>query len=295
MTKVGLVGFGEAAQAFVSGWRADEISSRELEDVTTFDVKVEDLETLSGLQDRCKDLQVLCAKIPAEALADRQLVFSLVTADRALQAATGAAENLERGALYLDCNSCSPNTKLKAAEVIEVAGGIYIDVAVMAPVYPARHRTALLLSGSSADKALDLLSSLNMNATVAGHRVGQASSIKMLRSVMIKGFEALTAECFLAARRAGVEAAVLASLQSSDPGLDWNKRATYNLERMMVHGQRRAAEMVEVAATLRELGLPDRMATATADWQRQIGGRVTRSVEDSLQARTDAILGSTLD
>ncbi|NSZ60116.1 NAD(P)-dependent oxidoreductase (plasmid) [Agrobacterium tumefaciens] len=295
MIDVGLVGFGEAAQAFVSGWRADEISRRALGDVAAFDVKVEDLVSRSSLQECCNDLEVRCAEIPAEALAARQVVFSLVTADKALRAATRAAPNLSKGALFLDCNSCSPNTKSKAAAVVEGAGGIYVDVAVMAPVHPARHRTVLLLSGAGAEEALAIVSKLNMNAKIAGDTVGQASSIKMLRSVMIKGFEALTAECFLAARRAGVEAAVLASLQSSDPGLDWTKRAAYNLERMMVHGQRRAAEMIEVAATLRELGLPDRMATATAEWQRQIGGKGTRSVSDTLEARADAILGSTLD
>ena len=295
MATVGLIGFGEAAQAFVSGWRSDGTSTRELGTVATFDVKVEDLSSRSELYDRCRDLGVQCAETPSEALAGSEVVFSLVTADQALQAATRVASGLVRGALYLDCNSCSPKTKSQAAEAVEAAGGIYVDVAVMAPVYPARHRTALLLSGSAADKARDFLSKLNMNAKVAGERVGQASSIKMLRSVMIKGFEALTAECFLAARRAGVQEAVLASLQSSDPGLDWNKRAAYNLERMMVHGKRRAAEMTEVAATLRELGLPDRMATATADWQRQIGERAIHCEQDSLEARADAILESNTD
>ena len=110
-----------------------------------------------------------------------------------------------------------------------------------------------------------------MTPAVAGPAVGEASTIKMLRSVMMKGLEALTAECLLAARRAGVEGAVIASLQASDPGFDWQRRSAYNLERMMAHGLRRAAEMREVAATLRELGLPDRLAVATADWQQQVG------------------------
>jgi len=129
-----------------------------------------------------------------------------------------------------------------------------------------------------------------MRARVAGRTVGEASSIKMLRSVMIKGMEALTAECMLAARRAGVERSVLASLQASDPGIDWTARSAYNLERMMVHGTRRAAEMAEVAATLRDLGLPDRMASAIADWQRQIGALDLADTEPSLEVRADAIL-----
>ncbi len=114
----------------------------------------------------------------------------------------------------------------------------------------------------------------------------------MIRSVMIKGFEALTAECFLAARRAGVDDAVIASLQASDPGVDWPARGAYNLERMMAHGTRRAAEMREVAATLRELGLPDRMAAAAALWQDQIADLGLAPGTPDLAARADRILAA---
>ena len=62
------------------------------------------------------------------------------------------------------------------------------------------------------------MAALDMRPRVIGDKVGDASAIKMIRSVMIKGLEALTAECLLAARRAGVADAVLASLQNSDPG-----------------------------------------------------------------------------
>ncbi len=123
-------------------------------------------------------------------------------------------------------------------------------------------------------------------------RIGEASSIKMLRSVMIKGLEALTAECMLAARRAGVEQQVLASLQASDPGIDWTARSAYNLERMLVHGKRRAAEMREVAMTLSELNLPNRMALATVDWQSQLGELDVDITDASLTGRADAILES---
>jgi hypothetical protein len=89
---------------------------------------------------------------------------------------------------------------------------------------------------------------------------------------MVKGLEALTYECFVAAARAGVTEQVMASLAKTFPGLDWGKVIEYNLERMASHGARRAAEMEEVADTLRELGLEPLMASATAQRQRQMGG-----------------------
>jgi 3-hydroxyisobutyrate dehydrogenase-like beta-hydroxyacid dehydrogenase len=105
----------------------------------------------------------------------------------------------------------------------------------------------------------------------AGAEVGDASGMKMVRSVMIKGLEALTQECFLAARAAGVEDRVIASLKQTFPTLDWAKMADYNLERMASHGIRRAAEMREVAATLEELGVEPLMTHGTIERQQRTG------------------------
>ncbi|MCU0826599.1 MAG: DUF1932 domain-containing protein [Tabrizicola sp.] len=222
-------------------------------------------------------------------LARARVIFCLVTADQAVAAAEAAAPHLAAGALWLDGNSCSPGTKLRAAGTIQAAGGRYVDLAIMAPIHPRLHQTPMLVSGPHAQAAIDALAPLGMKPVVAGKVVGQASSIKMLRSVIVKGLEALTTESFLAARKAGVDQAVIASLQASDPGIDWLARGAYNLERMLVHGARRAAEMEEVAVTLRDLGLPDRMAAATADWQAHLAGLVEPGGDD-FGSRADAVL-----
>ena len=93
----------------------------------------------------------------------------------------------------------------------------------------------------------------------------------MVRSVMVKGLEALTLECFLAARRTGVEEEIMVSLSKSYPGLDWPKLVEYNLERMANHGVRRAHEMEEVADTLRELGIDPHMTSGTIRRQQELG------------------------
>ena len=110
-----------------------------------------------------------------------------------------------------------------------------------------------------------------MKLNVVGADTGQAAAIKMIRSVMIKGIEALTLECFLAAARAGLLEEVTASLKNNYPTLDFSKIADYNLERMASHGERRAAEMEESAATLRELGLDPLMVESTVKRQREMG------------------------
>lgn len=285
--KLAVIGFGEAGRAFASGWSRPEGMV-----IYAYDPKASDDTTRASFAAAAGAAQVTLAATNIAAVEHADAIFSLVTADRAHEAARECAAQIKPGAFFFDCNSCSPATKEASAKVIGNAGGRYVDVAVMAPVHPKRHETPVLLSGPEAEAALPVLTSLGMLPRVAGVRVGEASSIKMLRSVMIKGLEALTAEAMLAARKAGVEAAVIASLQASDPGIDWEKRSAYNLERMMVHGERRAAEMREVAATLRELGLPDRMSTAIVDWQAEIAALHLDGGEASLSARADRILGA---
>ena len=129
----------------------------------------------------------------------------------------------------------------------------------------------MLLAGPHAEAIAPRLAALGMRAPVAGAEVGAAAAIKMVRSVMIKGIEALTLECFLAAARAGVIDEVAASMKNNYPGLDWAKVVPYNLERMASHGERRAAEMEEVADTLRELGVEPLMTAATVKRQRDMG------------------------
>jgi 3-hydroxyisobutyrate dehydrogenase-like beta-hydroxyacid dehydrogenase len=282
---IAMVGFGEAAHAFASGWGAGARA-----DLRAYDLNA----GLSSVRARAAGLGLDCADRPAAVLADAGAVFCLVTADQALAAAATCAPHLAAGALWLDGNSCAPDTKRRAAAVIGAAGGAYVDLAIMAPVHPRLHRTPGLVSGPHAARALALAARLGMDWRMAGEEIGRASTIKMLRSVMVKGFEALTAECLLAARRAGVEGEVIASLQASDPGWNWRDRGAYNLERMMVHGTRRAAEMEEVARTLRDLGLPDDMARATVDWQARLAALGLPGGADDLADRADRILAQLL-
>ena len=282
MRDIFFVGFGEAGQAFAKGLQPAGLR------IAAYDLKLDS--TVGG--GSCLQAMSQLGTAPC-ALADvgqSQVVICLVTADQALVAARAAAPHLAPGALWFDGNSCSPGTKQQAAAVIAAAGGRYVDLALMAPVHPLLHRTPMLASGPDAVAGVAALAALGMQVSVAGDRVGQASSIKMLRSVIIKGLEALTAESFLAARAAGVEDAVIASLQASDPGIDWARRGAYNLERMLVHGARRAAEMQEVATTLRELGLPDRMAQATVAWQAELAALTLNPGPEDLAARADVIL-----
>jgi 3-hydroxyisobutyrate dehydrogenase-like beta-hydroxyacid dehydrogenase len=285
--RIAFIGMGEAGAAVAGG-----IERTAIADIAVFDIKLDDPQAAAGMAARCAGLGLGAAADHRSAVRGATLVLSLVTADRALEAARSCAPHLEAGALYVDGNSCAPQTKRAAAAAVEASGACFIDLAIMAPIQPRGPRTPMLAAGPAVVRAVAALEALGMAAQAAGTVVGQASAVKMARSVMIKGMEALTAECLLAARAAGVEAAVLASLEASDPDIRWRERAAYALERVAVHGTRRAAEMREVAATVAALGLPAPMSAATADWQARIGALGLPADRDGLEPQADRILAA---
>ena len=282
--EVGLIGFGGAGLAFATagGWDAR---------AHVFDCKTESAADREAMIAAYAQAHVLGARFLEDALSGVGLVISLVTADQALSVAEAAAECIAPGAIYCDMNSVAPQTKQAAARAIEAAGGHYVDVAVMAPVSPAGLSVPLLISGSAAEEAKARLGALGFaDVRVVGEAVGRASAIKMIRSVMVKGLEALTAECVLAAEAAGVRDEVLASLDASEKARPWSERADYNLERMLVHGLRRAAEMEEVVKTLEALGTGAAMTRATVERQRAIGTLGVTAVPEGLSGKIAAII-----
>ncbi|OYY70277.1 NAD(P)-dependent oxidoreductase [Sphingomonas sp. 28-63-12] len=263
---IATIGFGEAASTFAPGWRGVGAAVR------AYDIKLDQPLYRSAMAQTLRAHDVNQCATLADAVSGPGCIISLVTADQALAVAQAAAESISAASLWFDMNSVSPHTKRAAGALIEGAGGLYVDVAVMSPVEPARLAVPLLVSGRHASAGAAALTQLGFsNVRIVPGDIGRASAIKMIRSVMVKGIEALTAECVLAAEQAGVLDEVIASLDASWPGADWGFRADYNLDRMLAHGTRRAAEMEEVVKTLDTLGTGSQMSRSTAERQRALG------------------------
>jgi 3-hydroxyisobutyrate dehydrogenase-like beta-hydroxyacid dehydrogenase len=261
---ISFIGFGEAGQAIAAGLRDDGV-----ERMTAWDILFPQSGG-DGLRQAAGESGVRCCASAADAVREADLIVSAVTAASSVDAARSVKPHLAGKPFLLDINSVSPGRKQETAKLLGDAAR-YVDVAVLGPIHPARHQTPMLLAGAHAETVAPVLAGLGMRASIAGAEIGAAAAIKMVRSVMIKGIEALTLECFLAAARAGVVDEVATSMKNNYPGLDWGKIVPYNLERMASHGERRAAEMEEVADTLRELGVEPLMTSATVKRQREMG------------------------
>ncbi len=262
--RIAFIGFGEAGQAMAEGLRSEGAAA-----IAAWDIL---FPATAGarLQQAANRIGVRIANSAADAVADAGLVIAAVTAASSGEAAQSVAPHLRARPFYLDVNSVSPGRKQQSAALLADKAR-YLDVAILSPILPLRHKAPLLISGPYAKDAAATLSALGMSFRILGPRIGEAAALKMVRSVMIKGIEALTAECFLAAARAGIVDAVAQSLENNYPAIDWPRVVQYNIERMASHGIRRAAEMEEVAATLRELGVAPLMTEATVRRQRELG------------------------
>jgi 3-hydroxyisobutyrate dehydrogenase-like beta-hydroxyacid dehydrogenase len=291
--RISFIGFGEAGQAIASGLRETGI-----EQIAAWDILFPD-SAGAKLKAAGEKFGVRLASSAADAVRDTDMIISAVTAASSLEAAKSVDPHLSGNPYYLDINSVSPGRKQETAKLLD-GKARYVDVAVIAPIHPARHKTPLLIAGPHAEAISPLLEELEMKLRIVPGKTGKAAAIKMIRSVMIKGLEALTLECYLAASRAGLLDAVLVSMKNNYPTLDFAKMGDYNIERMASHGERRAAEMEESAVTLRELGIEPLMAEATVKRQREMGAlgkqeTVRATLKDGRNAMLDAISAAAKD
>jgi 3-hydroxyisobutyrate dehydrogenase-like beta-hydroxyacid dehydrogenase len=260
---IALIGYGEVGRILAEDLRAGGHS------LCAFDLK---LGGAAGepLRQHAAEHGVALAGHHAQAVRGAELVLSAVTASQALPVAQVCAAGLDKGALFVDFNSASPGTKIAAAQVVHASQGRYVEGAVMTSVPPCRSRVPLLLGGPHAPAALPVLQALGFVPQVHSENLGLASATKMCRSVVIKGMEAMLIESLSSARHFGVEDAVLASLQETFPGLDWERQASYFFRRVIEHGRRRSEEVREVAVTVAEAGLEPFCAQGTAERQAQM-------------------------
>ena len=295
LENLGLIGYGEVGKIFASGLQSQMAS------VLAWDLKLDPVTApptvyaqeqahaaQAGVQ-ACTSLQALCEH--------SDFIISAVTASNTLAVAQEAARYLRPGTIFLDLNSASPGTKQQAAAPIDAAGGHYGEAGVMGSVPPYGIRVPMLLGGAVAEMLAEELRSLGMDPKVVSAGIGVASAIKMCRSVMIKGLEALVIESYTTARHYGVEDYMIPTLAVTFPSIDWHKTGAYFFSRVAQHGRRRAEEMREAANTVHEAGFEPWMATAIADKHQWVSEQSQAGVFDGLpkdalwQSFADRLIG----
>jgi 3-hydroxyisobutyrate dehydrogenase-like beta-hydroxyacid dehydrogenase len=263
---IGFVGYGEVGKIFSAGLKGQA----GVQSAQAWDLKFADAATAQSEQAHAARAGVAPQPSMQALCAHSDLIISAVTASNTLAVAQEAAQHIRSGSVFLDLNSASPGTKQRAAAAIDAAGAHYVEAGVMTSVPPYGIKVPMLLGGARAGALAQMLCGWGMDARPVSDRLGVASAIKMCRSVMIKGLEALVIESYATARQYGVEDQVLPTLQETFPSIDWTKQGAYFFSRVVQHGKRRAEEMREAAHTVREAGFEPFMASAIADKQQWV-------------------------
>jgi 3-hydroxyisobutyrate dehydrogenase-like beta-hydroxyacid dehydrogenase len=262
-----LIGFGEVGQIF-----ARELLARGDVKVAAYDLKF-DGPNGPALVEKARAAGVTPATGHAAAAKGADIVISAVTASSALDVAMQAATYLAPGQIFFDINSASPGTKTKAAEAVNACGARYVEGAVMAPVPGPNLKVPILSGGPAAAEATEVLNAIGMNVKAVTTEPGRASAMKLCRSIMIKGIEALIVDCAAASKQWNVQEEVFGSLNASFPGVDFADLARYMAQRVNEHGIRRAAEMREAGMMLDDLNMDGSLARAVADAQERGAGK----------------------
>ncbi|HEY8049092.1 MAG TPA: DUF1932 domain-containing protein [Ramlibacter sp.] len=262
--RIGVVGYGEVGKVFSSGLKAHA------QHMGAWDLKFAQPATRDAETAHARGAGVDAHGSMRELCEASDFVISAVTASNTLAVAQEAAQCIRPGTVFLDLNSASPGTKQQAAAAIDAAGATYVEAGVMTSVPPYGIKVPMLLGGARAAELATLLQSWGMDAKAVSDKLGVASAIKMCRSVMIKGLEALVIESYTTARAYGVEDHVLPTLQETFPSIDWPQQGAYFFSRVVQHGKRRAEEMRESANTVREAGFEPIMTAAIAGKQQWV-------------------------
>ena len=286
VSRIALIGLGEVGQII-----AEDLKAAGFTDIAAWDIRFADPQ--SPPSRAVEALSLRQGTSGTDAARGAELIVSAVTAASDVDAAAAVTGGIEPGAFFLDLNSASPGEKRKSADLIEAAGGRYVEAAVMTPYPPKRIASYMLLGGPHGAAFMEATQRLGFAGKPFSDVIGQASATKMCRSVMIKGIEALVTESMLAARHYGVEDTVLASLSDLLPIPSWPDLAQYMISRTLEHGVRRAEEMREAARTVAEAGIEPLMASATAVRQDWAATHKSALSAQGLHAMLDAIAADT--
>ena len=258
---IGFVGFGEAAQCFAGHLAAQGVTGivAFCEGRTNRPPYSEAFQTLAR-----KNGVVLLDTLDS-LMATAEIVFSAVVVATATAVGAQIAERVRPGMLVVDVNASTPRSKKRVAQAVSSGGGAFVDANLMGavPIYGAT--VPLYCSGDGVGQFAARFGALGLRIEDAGPEAGAAAAVKMLRSVVTKGIEALLIEALTAATAAGVRHEAIRSICAPMDATSFSTFLEMCVRSDVLHAERRAVEMEGVAEGLDELGLSPTMTRATID------------------------------
>ena len=285
--KLGYIGFGEAAYNMGKGLKKEGF-----EDIRAFDVAL----NMGGpakevFLNRAKDAGVTVANSAQEVVENCEVVVLCVPAKFTGATADGLLPWAKPGQLFVDTTTALPHIKEAEAAKFAEKGAKYVDSAMLGSLVVSAHKVPMLASGDGAEEWKERMTSFAMKISLVGpgSKPGEASRIKLARSVFMKGIEALIVETFLFARKMGIEENILASVTNSLDKESFKDMAARMAGADLVHSERRAFEVGEAMELMHEVGIEPLIAagakkrlekSASLGLNKELGGKAPKTFEE---------------
>lgn len=193
-----------------------------------------------------------------ELVARSDAILSVCPPDKAVEVAAAVAAAGFTG-LYVDANAVSPATVGRVAGLLPDAR--VVDGGIIGG--PSTDDAVLHLAGAAAEEAAGLFDPATLRVVVLGGPAGSASALKACYATSSKAVSAALLVARAAARAAGVEDALLAEWERTQPGQV--ERSDAGLARVHRKAWRFAGEMTEAADFFDAYGVPSGFSQAAAE------------------------------
>ena len=230
---------------------------------------------LAGRSERSRGLAEAAGLREVASLTDvvteAELILSIIVPSEALSLATqiaGIIRETEDAAAFADCNAVSPDTAKRMAEVIESAGGRFIDAGIIGGP-PGTGTPPRFYASGPHEAVLGELDGRGIDVPLMGGEAGRASAIKMCYAALSKGTQALYASTLIAAEALGTYDDLMAELEASQPD---TVKGMQSVSRLSTKAFRWIGEMEEIAATFASAGATPKIHEGAADTFRAVAG-----------------------
>ena len=190
-----------------------------------------------------------------ELVSQADLIMCILVPAQAERVALRVAEALSstgQSTYYADCNAVSPQTSLRIADIINAAGGRFIDGGIIGGPPGKGEPPRFYVSGSDA-AVVSELDGKGITVRPIGDELGKASGIKMCYAALTKGTSTLQIALLSAAESMGLTEELRMEFASSQPNA--LKQMDTGISRLPPNAHRWIGEMEEIAATFEHLGV----------------------------------------
>ena len=256
--RLGLIGYGEVGNGIGLGLREQGLEQVVAYDIAAFEGPFSEL-----IQTRARKAGVRLVQSPAEVAAAADYIIAVVPGSECVLAAEAHAPHLDAHHLYLDIASATPRVKQRVGETLHSRGAQVGDGGIMGSPLQDGHRILIKASGPSAQAFHTAFAPWGMRIDVVGSTLGAGSGIKIVRSIVMKGMEALFLECALTSARYGIQDEVFASISEFMDGRPFLETVKFLLRTDAIHAERRAEEASMSADAAEEVGIDPVMTRST--------------------------------